>query len=372
MAALTITELVKRHGSFVAVNKLDLDIGQGEIVSILGPSGCGKTTLLRCVAGLEPIDDGQIAIAGNLVSARDYWAPPEKRNIGMVFQSYALWPHLTVAGNIGMGLKVRGRPKAEIAERVDQALKSLELEGLGGRLPSQLSGGQQQRVAVARAIVVEPEILLFDEPLSNLDARIRERVRGELHDLLRKLGITTLYVTHDKTEAMAISDRIVVMRSGVIEQVGTAQEIYETPTTAFVADFIGRYNFLPALPAGAPGGPGAIDVRGRVMTLAEVGAAASGTIGFKPEDAAIAPSPGARNVFELTVDKQTYFGSSVEVTGTLFGSKVTLSLPQPVTGDAVHIHLPPARLSYFDEAGNGFPDDAAAAPDAPGMGAAAE
>lgn len=357
MAALTITELVKRHGSFVAVNRLDLDIAQGEIVSILGPSGCGKTTLLRCVAGLEPIDDGQIAIAGKLVSERGYWAPPEKRNIGMVFQSYALWPHLTVAANIGMGLKVRGRPRAEIATRVEQALASLELQGLGDRYPSQLSGGQQQRVAVARAIVVEPEILLFDEPLSNLDARIRERVRGELHDLLRKLGITTLYVTHDKTEAMAISDRIVVMRNGVIEQVGTSQEIYETPTTAFVADFIGRYNFLPAAPASEAGGAHAIDVRGHAMTLVEAGGAASGTVGFKPEDATIVPSAGGANVFELTIAKQTYFGSSVETIGELLGSKVTLSLPRPITGDSVHIHLPSTRLSYFDDAGKGLPDE---------------
>lgn len=350
MAALTIFELVKKHGDFTAVNKLDLTISQGEIVSILGPSGCGKTTLLRCVAGLEPIDAGQISIGDRVVSSSRAFTPPESRNIGMVFQSYALWPHLTVHDNIAMGMKVKERSREEIKWRVDRTMKSLEIEGLGKRYPSQLSGGQQQRVAVARAVVVEPEILLFDEPLSNLDSRIRERVRGELHDLLREFGITTLYVTHDKAEAMALSDRIVVMRGGVIQQVGSSRDIFETPATSFVADFIGRSNFIPAAPAGTPGHAHTVIVRGQPIALMHKDAGAEGTVGFKPEDVVLA-SHGGENIFEVPVTRQTYFGSFVEVVSELFGTPVIFTLPQAVTNDTVLIRLPADKLCYFDKTG---------------------
>ncbi|CAH1649257.1 MULTISPECIES: ABC transporter ATP-binding protein [unclassified Chelatococcus] len=346
--ALSLSQIVKFHGSHCAVNHLACTIEQGEIVSILGPSGCGKTTLLRCVAGLEAIDDGEIAINNRVVSSKALFLPPERRNIGMVFQSYALWPHLTVFANVAMGLKVRRRPAKEVATRVAAVLETLELAGLADRLPSQLSGGQQQRVAVARAIVMEPEILLFDEPLSNLDARIRERVRSELHDLLRKLGITTLYVTHDKAEAMALSDRIIVMRGGVIDQVGTGREIYDTPATAFIADFIGRFNFLPASPLAGTDALHTVEVKGQRMALMPARSQAAGTVGFKPEDAVLCPNPAGRaNVFELSVLKQTYFGSSVEVVAELLGTPVTLSLPETVAGNTLRIHLPPAKLTYF-------------------------
>lgn len=349
MAVLTASQLVKRHGSHAAVNQIDLSIDEGEIVSILGPSGCGKTTLLRCVAGLEAVDGGEITINGNVVSSPKAFTPPEQRNIGMVFQSYALWPHLTVFANVAMGLTVRRRPKREIAQRVEQTLATLELSDLAARYPSQLSGGQQQRVAVARAIVVEPEILLFDEPLSNLDARIRERVRGELHDLLRKLKITTLYVTHDKAEAMAISDRIVVMRNGVIEQIGTSHEIYDAPETTFVADFIGRFNFLPAGPVDGAVAAHRITVQGKQMALAPNGGKAPGLLGFKPEDAIIMP-PGAagENSFDIKVIKETYFGSLVEIVGELLGTQITLTLPQTIAGRSLRIQLPSSKLSYFD------------------------
>lgn len=352
-AALTISQLVKLHGSHVAVNKLDLSIAQGEIVSILGPSGCGKTTLLRCVAGLEGINDGEIAINGAVVSSRSASLPPERRNIGMVFQSYALWPHMTVFANVAMGLVVRKRPRPEIERRVNQVLINLELAELDARLPSQLSGGQQQRVALARAIVAEPEMLLFDEPLSNLDARIRERVRSELHDLLRKLGITTLYVTHDKSEAMALSDRIVVMRSGVFEQIGTSREIYASPATSFVADFIGRFNFLPAGDIGEGSSLHAVQVQDQMIGLAPVGTtvAVAGSLGFKPEDAEIAGPDAVTNVFEVEISKQTYFGGSVEVVGTILERPVTLSFPSGVAGQKLNIHLPPEKLTFFDAEG---------------------
>jgi iron(III) transport system ATP-binding protein len=278
-----------------------------------------------------------------------------------VFQSYALWPHLTVMDNIAMGLKVRERSKEEIRWRVERTMKSLEIAGLENRYPSQLSGGQQQRVAVARAVVVEPEILLFDEPLSNLDARIRERVRGELHDLLREFGITTLYVTHDKAEAMALSDRIVVMRSGVIEQVGSAREIYERPATSFVADFIGRYNFLPGALAGSPGAVHSINVRGQRVALMGPDAAPAGTIGFKPEDVVLATTPG-ENVFEVPVVRQTYFGGFVEVVSELVGVPIVFALPDEVSGPTVRIRLPADKLSYFDRNGRAQARDASDQP----------
>ena len=245
MPGVSIRQLVKRFGDVNAVDHVDLEIADGELLVLLGPSGCGKTTTLRCIAGLEEISDGEIRIGDRVVSSRGYSLPSEKRAIGMVFQSYAIWPHMSVRQNVAFGLKLKGLSTAEINRRVDATLDMVGLTGLGERGASQLSGGQQQRVAVARAVTLEPQILLFDEPLSNLDARLRERMRFELRELQRRLGITAVYVTHDQQEAMALADRIVLMNKGRIEQAGSPTEIYHCPASLFAAGFVGLTNVLP-------------------------------------------------------------------------------------------------------------------------------
>lgn len=227
--------------SVVAVDDVSLKVEAGKLVTLLGPSGCGKTTTLRMIAGLEFATRGRITIAGRDVTR----LPATERDVSMVFQSYALFPHMTVGENVAYGLTMSGLPKPEVAERAHQGLELVGLANLSNRLPSELSGGQQQRVAVARALVLEPQVLLFDEPLSNLDARLRRRVREEIRDLQVKLGLTVVYVTHDQEEALAVSDRIVVMNRAVIAQYGTPDELYARPANAFVADFIGEANLLP-------------------------------------------------------------------------------------------------------------------------------
>ncbi len=246
MVEVIVKNLVKKFGNVVAVDNVSFEVKHGEFLTLLGPSGCGKTTTLRCIAGLEIPDDGEIYIGSKLVSAprKGVFVPPEKRNIGMVFQNYAVWPHMTVFDNIAYPLKIRGVPKDEIRRRVKRVLELVHLEGLENRYPHQLSGGQQQRVALARALVMEPEVLLLDEPLSNLDAKLREEMRFEIKEIQRSVGITVIYVTHDQAEAMAMSDKIAVMNKGKILQIGSPIEIYRKPANAFVAEFIGLANFL--------------------------------------------------------------------------------------------------------------------------------
>jgi len=229
------------QGDFTAVNHVSLTAAPGEMVTLLGPSGCGKTTILRMVSGFEIPTSGKVLIGGRDVST----LPPNKRNVGMMFQSYALFPHLNVFENVAYGLRIKRVAEKEIKERVQQVLELMQIEPFEQRMPNQLSGGQQQRVALARAVVTEPSVLLFDEPLSNLDAKLREYMRDELRKIQQRVGITSIYVTHDQSEAMAISDKVVVMRAGVIEQVGTATGIYTSPENCFVADFMGKANFLP-------------------------------------------------------------------------------------------------------------------------------
>ena len=230
-----------------ALSNFSLNVNQGELVAVLGPSGCGKSTLLRCLAGLERPEAGRITIDGGAVFTQNHWVAPEDRGIGMVFQSYALWPHMTVFDNLAFPLKMLHRPAAEIQISVDRVLSIVGLSRMGTRFPSQLSGGQQQRVALARALIANPKVLLFDEPLSNLDAKLREAMRLELRTLQRRFGWTALYVTHDRAEAMYLADRVVVLREGVIQQVGTSSELYDRPKNAFVADFMGDINFFGAV-----------------------------------------------------------------------------------------------------------------------------
>jgi ABC-type Fe3+/spermidine/putrescine transport system ATPase subunit len=256
IAVVSVQGLVKRFGAVLAVDRVSFDIAEHEFFSLLGPSGCGKTTTLRCVAGLETADAGTIDIAGRAVyrAAERLDVPPNERGIGMVFQSYAVWPHMSVFENIAYPLTIRGMPRSQIAERVGRVLRILGMEGLERRRPSQLSGGQQQRVALGRALTLEPSVLLLDEPLSNLDAKLREQMRAELKLIQRESGLPILYVTHDQVEALAMSDRIAVMCAGRVHQLAAPEEIYRRPATAFVLDFIGSVNYLPCRIAGADNG----------------------------------------------------------------------------------------------------------------------
>ena len=239
-AEVRLTGVAKRYGKVTAVKPLDLVIAPGSLVTLLGPSGCGKTTLLRMIAGLERASEGRIMIGGRDVT--DLSAG--ERNVSMVFQSYALFPHMSVRDNVAFGLVSGGMPKAEAHAKAEDALATVGLKGLGDRLPSEMSGGQQQRVALARALVLEPDVLLFDEPLSNLDAKLRRKVRDDIRDLQQRLGLTVLYVTHDQQEALAVSDKVIVMDNAVIAQEGTPSDLYERPRTRFLADFIGEANIV--------------------------------------------------------------------------------------------------------------------------------
>jgi iron(III) transport system ATP-binding protein len=244
MSKLVLKNVARRYGAVEAVADFSLELAKGEFVSLLGPSGCGKTTTLRMIAGFVPPSAGIIEMDGQPISTPEGVVPPEKRRMSMIFQSYAIWPNMTVGENVGFGLQVRKLPRAEIERRVDKILDVVQLRTLKGRYPAELSGGQQQRVALARAIVVEPEVLLLDEPLSNLDANLREEMRFEIRRLHDEFKITTVYVTHDQSEAMVTSDRIVVMNKGRIEQVDAPQVLYARPGSRFVAGFIGRTNFV--------------------------------------------------------------------------------------------------------------------------------
>src|SRR5262245_7168254 len=240
MAAIQLEIVSKRYGDFYAVQDLSLTIGEGELVVLLGPSGCGKTTTLRMIAGFVPVTSGRIRLGDRDVTR----LPSYRRNTGLVFQGYALFPHLTAAENVAFGLEMRKIPPAIVRDKVTAALRLVRLEELGARLPRQLSGGQQQRVALARALVIEPDALLLDEPLSNLDARLREEVRIEIRQLQKALGLTTVMVTHDQDEALVMADRLVVMAGGVIQQIGAQRDLYEHPANRFVAGFVGRTNIL--------------------------------------------------------------------------------------------------------------------------------
>jgi putative spermidine/putrescine transport system ATP-binding protein len=310
---LVLRGLRKTFGLTVAVDGLDLSVAPGEFVALLGPSGCGKTTTLRMVAGFERPDQGEILVQGLRTTDK----PPHRRDVGIVFQNYALFPHMTVAENVGYGLRMRKVPAAERRARVAAALELVRLGGLDARYPRQLSGGQQQRVAVARAVVIRPSVLLFDEPLSNLDARLRRTMRDELRELQRTLRIATILVTHDQEEALSLADRIVVMRAGRVEQIGSPEAIYADPATPFVAEFIGQCNFL-AGHVRAPDGATPVFRADAGLDLPLVPSAVGwhgrrGTVALRPEAIALlepdeAPAPGV-TVVDAAVRHVTYLGA---------------------------------------------------------------
>jgi ABC-type Fe3+/spermidine/putrescine transport system ATPase subunit len=303
MSSLSIRKLFKTYGDSVAVDHIDLEISEGELVVLLGPSGCGKTTTLRCIAGLEDVTGGSIAIGDRIVSQKGSAVPPERREIGMVFQSYAIWPHMTVKENIAFGPKLKKLSRQEIDERVDSSIKLVGLSEYQSRHVSHLSGGQQQRVALARAMALRPRVLLFDEPLSNLDAKLREKMRFELREIQRRLGITSIYVTHDQQEAMVIADRVVLMRRGVIEQIATPQELYHRPKTRFAAEFIGLANIY----AGEARGDETRIENGPIVKAWSGQAQGAVEIIFRPEQVRTSEvTVEGPNAFPATV-KESYF-----------------------------------------------------------------
>jgi putative spermidine/putrescine transport system ATP-binding protein len=342
---LDLTGVQKRFAGFTAVQDFNLQAEQGEFVSFLGPSGCGKTTTLRMIAGFEHPTAGSISIGGTDITNR----PANRRNVGMVFQSYALFPNMTVADNIGFGLKVRKRPKDAIRKRVDELLHLINLPDRGGRYPYQLSGGQQQRIALARALAIEPQVLLLDEPLSALDAKIRVALRKEIRSIQRQLGITTVYVTHDQEEALSLSDRVVVMNEGRIEQLGTPSEIYNFPATPFVASFVGTLNLLNAKVVDPASG--GLEIEGQRVKAAKAVAAPSGatvSVALRPESIELGES-GGTNRLHGPLQDISFLGSIVRMRMGLGKDSASLSLDTfndpnlelPPVGDQVTVSFPP-------------------------------
>lgn len=340
MSFLSISHLEKVFGQNRVVKDFNLDIAKGEFISLLGPSGCGKTTVLRMVAGFETPTSGNILIDGQDVTG----LKPNRRNIGMMFQAYALFPNLTVADNVAFGLKVKGVGRAEREARVVEMLKLIGLSDLGGRFPFQLSGGQQQRVALARALAPSPRVLLLDEPLSALDAKVRVSLRNEIREIQQELGITTIFVTHDQEEAMSISDRIVVMNAGIADQVGSPFEIYNRPTTRFVANFVGTLNTFDVTAEGS----NTVMLDGHRLTLPENTGAATGaklSIAMRPEALRLGRSDGYETVLPAQIEDVHFMGSIIRLSALMAGTRVSLDTfnradqPPPRPGQSVEISM---------------------------------
>ncbi len=358
-AAVELTGVVKNFGAVVAVNGIDLSISEGTFLTLLGPSGCGKTTILRMIAGLEEPTEGDILIKGRRVND----IPIHKRNIGLVFQNYALFPHKTVFDNVGFGLKYRNVDKATIREKVARALDIVRLPGTEKRLPSQLSGGQQQRIALARAIVIEPDVLLLDEPLSALDANLREEMRVELKKIQRELSITTIFVTHDQEEALAMSDRVVVMSDGEKEQEGAPEDVYNRPASRFVADFLGYSNFIAGTIAAIDGDLVKVRVGdGETLTVASAGDWVEGApveVVVRAEKIRIGTAPAEPEpndtVFDGRIGDVDYLGVTaryfVEVAGTRIQIISTIDEHPHREGDRVVVTIRSRDCVLLDERG---------------------
>ncbi|HEY8482734.1 MAG TPA: ABC transporter ATP-binding protein [Spirillospora sp.] len=373
---LRLNGVTRRFGRTTALDGFDLRIEGGEFIALLGPSGCGKSTALNCLAGLLPLSEGEIWLDEERIDT----LPPERRGFGMVFQNYALFPHLSVRKNVAFGLSVRRVPKAETARRVDEALRMVELTEHADKLPGQLSGGQQQRVAIARAIVLRPRLVLMDEPLSNLDAKLRVQMRTEIRRIHQDLGLTTVYVTHDQEEALALADRVVVLRSGTIEQVGTPEEVYTHPASAYIAGFMGYRNLLE-LPVLAGGDGGGGEGGGARVTLGDEGGlmltgrarqpvtGARAVAAVRPEDFRVAGPPDAatgENTVTVRVEVSEFHGREVAAEGVTDDGRVIhfRSPGRVAAGERVALTVPPERVLVFGEsvrdAAEAFEDPAAA------------
>src|SRR4051794_7547128 len=334
MARLQLINLSKRYGDHAAVAGVTLDVADGEFLVLLGPSGCGKTTTLRMIAGLVEPSGGTARIGGNDITH----LPPWRRNTGMVFQSYALFPHMTVAENVAFGLEMRKLAKADIEERAREALRLVRLEGFANRLPRHLSGGQQQRVALARALAIRPDVLLLDEPLSNLDAKLREEVRIEIRELQRQLGLTTIMVTHDQEEALTVADRLVVMAEGKIRQIGSQRDLYERPADRFVAGFVGRSTFLE----GRVTTPGEFETTGGLHLKCRDGVPGAAALVLRPERLHLGGT-NLDNRLPGRVEFVSYLGAVLELHVRLSpADRVLVQLPNrgdvaPTVGDDVEI-----------------------------------
>jgi len=355
---LTLEHITKKfpgrgqEGLVTAVDDVSLAIGKGEFFTLLGPSGCGKTTMLRLIAGFEFPTSGRIALDERQLEQ----VPPNKRDMAMVFQSYAIFPHLTVFENIAYGLRIKKLSQDEVRRRVAQIMTQTKLTGLENRMPNQMSGGQQQRVSLARALVVEPKVLLFDEPLSNLDAKLREEMRFEIRDLQRRLNITSIYVTHDQEEALALSDRIAIMNKGKLAQLGTPEEIYELPRSKFVADFIGLANFLPAQAQSVQDGWASVQVGAhalRVTALPHDAAQQSALIFIRPGDIKIADENAVENILTGQIVKATYLGEKIDYRVQVDETELrvqTSDAKRRAVGENVRLYLPPERARLIGEA----------------------
>ena len=348
MSSVELRGLTKRYGDAMAVDDVSLRIGHGKLVCLLGPSGCGKTTTLRLIAGFIEPTAGEIFVGERMVSSPARTLPPEQRNMSMIFQSYALWPHMTVAENVAYGLRLRKMDRETIGKKLAAILATTRLEALAGRYPGELSGGQQQRVALARALVIEPETLLLDEPLSNLDANLREEMRFEVRRLHDAYRYTTIYVTHDQAEAMTASDLIAVMNGGRVEQLGPPEEIYLRPRTEFVARFIGGSNIL----RGRTVDGSRVSFAGVALRCADGGLVAGGetAISIRQHDIRLAtapPAPPAENVVKATVIRQVFLGGSRDyMVEAADGTQLRVTAPPEQSippGSAVWLHLPAER-----------------------------
>ena len=350
---LVITDLVKAFaGEVQAVNHVNLTIQEGQFATLLGPSGCGKTTTLNCIAGLEQPDGGRITVGDAVLTdvSRRFILPPERRNLGMVFQSYALWPHMTVYDNLAFALKLKRVPPGKQRERIMQALDLVGLPRMAERYPFQLSGGQQQRVALARAVVAEPRVLLLDEPLSNLDAKVREQARFWLRDFQKRLGITAVYVTHDQAEALAISDMVAVMSAGEVLQFASPKEIYEQPASRFVADFIGQTSFLNGSVEESTDGVLSIRLASgpvlRAHSAARWRAGDEVAVAVRAEriELRLAPEPAAANMLAARVQSRVYVGSTYQYLLQTPDGLLRAEAPREMPGPDIQVYLPPDAL----------------------------
>ena len=355
MTVLDLKGLTKRYGDFTAVDNLSLRLEDGEFLSLLGPSGCGKTTTLRMIAGFITPTEGTILLDGEEISSPRGVVPPERRQMSMIFQSYAIWPNMTVAQNVGFGLRMKRLPKAEIAKQENETLRVVQLGHLAERYPAELSGGQQQRVALARAVALQPKVMLLDEPLSNLDANLREEMRGEIKRMHDEFGITTVYVTHDQSEAMAISDRIAVISAGRIEQLDTPYRLYARPTTRFAAEFIGRTNLVEGRRRG-----GVLEFDG-FSAASDPGPDGPILVSIRPQNLRLLPQDGDKPqiagslAIPATVTERTFLGERWDYGLKLAAGGAPLRAAGPpeedfATGSEVWITLPESAIVLVEDA----------------------